>query len=167
MLGDAGLAIAALSSVPGAGADAVFFAIGFDDLDRNPVGAHGEVDEATRHGRGGFTGLAHERYAFKVPPLHNLADANVLGHGASFASVREVVEHKNAGAVQNPDVPADAIDPRHRPLGLDADEVDALVAFLETGLRDPELARYQPASVPSGACVVVDVRDGTPDVRCP
>ena len=157
----------ALSSERGADAEAIFFALGFADLDRNPVGVHGAVDEATRLGRGGLTGAAADMYAFKVPPLYNLADANALGHGASFASVREVVEHKNAGAVQNPDVPLEAIDPRHRPLGLDADEVDALVAFLETGLRDPDLARYQPASVPSGSCVVVRAGDAAPDGRCP
>ena len=157
----------ALSSERGAGADRIFFAIGFDDLDRNPAGVHGAVDEATRLGRGGLTGEAHDAYAFKVPPLYNLADADAFGHGASFASVREVVAHKNAGAVQNPDVPAEAIDPRHRPLGLDADELDALVAFLETGLRDPDLARYEPASVPSGSCVVVRVGDAAPDGRCP
>ena len=145
----------ALGSERGAGADRIFFALGFDDLDADPAGAHGAVDGPTRLGRGGFTGRAHERHAFKIPPLYNLADAGALGHGASFASVREVVEYKNAGAVQHPDVPAGAIDPRHRPLGLDELEVDALVAFLETGLRDPDLSRYEPASVPSGSCTVV------------
>ena len=149
----------ALSSAPGASAAETFFALGFADLDADPVGAHGTVDAPTRRGRGGFTGEAHEDFAFKVPPLYNLADAGALGHGASFASVREVVEYKNAGAVQSPHAPTSAIDPRHRPLGLDAGEVDALVAFLEKGLRDPELDRYQPASVPSGACTVVGPRD--------
>ena len=155
----------ALSSAPGASAAETFFALGFADLDADPVGAHGAVDAPTRRGRGGFTGEAHEDFAFKVPPLYNLADAGALGHGASFASVREVVEYKNAGAVQNRAVPAAAIDPRHRPLGLDAAELDALVAFLETGLRDPDLARYQPASVPSGSCTVVGPRD--PVSGCP
>lgn len=156
----------ALGSELGASADQIFFAIGFDDLDRQPVGAHGAVDDATRLGRGGFTGEARGRHAFKIPPLYNLADTAAFGHGASFGSVREVIEHKNAGRVQNPDVPPETIDPRHRALGLDAAQVDALVAFLETGLRDPDLARYQPDSVPSGACVVVASGSVGLDGRC-
>ena len=38
------------------------------------------------------------------------------------------------------------------PLGLTNTELDDLEAFLTTALRDPDLARYAPESLPSGNC---------------
>ena len=157
----------ALSSEPGATADQLFFALGFDDLDRDDALIAGPITDADRHGRGGFTGDAHENYRFKIPPLYNLTDADVFGHGASFGSVREVIEYKRAGAPQNHRVPYEVLDVRFRPLSLTEADVDALVAFLEDGLNDPDLDRYEPTRVPSGGCVIVDARDGEASGRCP
>ena len=48
-------------------------------------------------------------------------------HDGSLATLREVVEFYNAGG--NPKAPN--VDRRIRPLGLTAEEIDTLVAFLE------------------------------------
>ena len=155
----------ALSSEIGAGADELFLAVGFDDLDPGDVQVHGVVDEATRRGRGGFTGERADDFRFKVPTLYNLADSDVFGHGASFDSIRSVIEHKNAGAVQNA-AAVSFVDARVRPLNLTTREMDALERFLTTALRDPELARYRPRAVPSGRCVTVDAHAIVADPRC-
>ena len=155
----------ALSSVEGAGADDIFFAVGFADLDPADSRVHGIVDEASIKGRGGFTGDPADDYKFKVPPLYNLTDSDVFGHGASFASVREVIEYKNAAVAQNP-ASVGHLSPRFVPLGLDADEVDDLVAFVEQGLHDRWLDRYVPTSLPSDSCFPVADLQSAIDLDC-
>ncbi len=141
----------ALSSQPGATADAVFHAVGFADLDVTDPRVHGVVDNATARGRGGFTGDSSDDFKFKVPPLYNLTDAAFYGHGASFNSVRDVVAYKNA-AVPQKSAAAAQLSPLFVPLGLTEAEMDDLTAFIELGLHDPELVRYVPTSLPSNSC---------------
>jgi len=141
----------ALSSQQYATKEQMFMAVGFGDLDmKNTV--VGAINDAVRKGRGGFTEDEFEDYQYKIPPLYNLTDSNFMGHGASFASVREVVEYKNA-AVTQADIPEGKLDYRFRPLGLTAEEIDQLVTFLEVSLYDDNLSRYVPTSLPSGQCV--------------
>jgi len=154
-----------LSSEAGASADQLFHAVGFADFDTSDPRVHGNVEEAVSKGRGGFTNNAQDDFKFKIPQLYNLADTTVFGHGASFDSIRAVVEYKNAGIPQNPLAQA-SLDPRFVALGLSDNEVDDLTAFLTNALRDPDLARYVPAAVPSGACVTVDAFDAIADIRC-
>ena len=154
---------AAFSSSVGATADQVFFAVGFADLDFNEI--IGGVSDPVRLGRGGFTQVEEDNYKFKVPQLYNLADINVFGHGGSFSSVREVVEYKNIGVAQN-DASTDYLDPRFQPLGLTSQQVDDLVEFLEVSLRDPDLMRYEPTSVPSGLCVINNDETSKVDLGC-
>lgn len=144
-----------LSSSEGASSDQMFFALGFDDFDENDRRIHGEVDQATKQGRGGFTGNAAENYQFKIPQLYNLSDAAVLGHGASFSSVREVIEYKNLAQPQN-GAAYENLDPRFVPLGLSDDEINDLAAFLDDALNDPFLQRYQPDRLPTDGCIIVD-----------
>ena len=153
----------ALSSPVGATADQVFFAVGFSDLDVNEI--IGEVAEGVRLGRGGLTGQEADNYKFKVPQLYNLADINVFGHGGSFTSVREVVEYKNAGVAQN-DASIPNLDYRFVPLNLSSTQIDDLVEFLEVSLRDPDLMRYEPTSLPSGLCVINDDQTSKYDLGC-
>jgi len=145
----------ALSSAAGASEDEMFFALGFDDLDPRHTQVHGSVDDATKKGRGGFSGESDANFQFKIPQLYNLVDADVLGHGASFLSVREVVDYKNRGVAQN-NAARGNLDSRFVPLGLTAREVSDLVAFLEHALHDPDLARYQPDWLPGSGCLIVD-----------
>lgn len=143
----------ALSSEVGATADQMFFALGFDDLDASNF-IQGDVDDATRLGRGGLTGDSADFYKFKIPQLYNLDDSSIFGHGASFTSVRSVIEYKNGAEPQkaNQDI---EIDSRIFNLGLSNNDIDDLVAFLEDALYDPDLGRYESKNMPSGECAIV------------
>lgn len=94
-------------------------------------------------------------YSFKIPQLYNLSDTNVFGHGASFSSIREVLDYKNR-AVPQSNIDTNLLDPRFTPLGLTEAELDDLERFLSDSLHDPNLTRYQPDLVPSGHCIIVD-----------
>jgi cytochrome c peroxidase len=88
-----------------------------------------------------------------VPQLYNLRDVKFLGHGASFGSVEEVVRYINNGVSQNANVPLSRLPKSFAPLGLTDIEIGQIVKFVEDGLYDPNLSRYEPASVPSGNCI--------------
>jgi len=157
----------ALSSKVGANEADLFMSIGFSDftpeVDPN---IHGLVSENDKNGRGGLTGEPGDNFRFKIPQLYNLADTTVFGHGGSFTDIREIIEYKNRAIPQN-GLDAEFLDQRFVPLGLSPDEVDNLQHFLVSGLYDPDLARYQPASVPSGNCVVVDPLNLQDSSFCP
>lgn len=144
---------AALSSPKGAMADDIFMTVGFHDLDiwEDVIG---DVNEATREGRGGFTGDTLDKFKFKVPPLYNLIDTEVFGHGASFTTVEDVIRYKVEAIPQHPQVEIGDLDYRFTPLDLTEDEIANLVEFLEVGLRDDNLMRYVPESLPSGNCPI-------------
>lgn len=127
-----------------------FHALGMNDLSGNRV--IGQVDEATKKGRGGFTKRSDDDFKFKTPPLYNLRDVSFFGHGSSFNSVREVIEYKNEGTVQNTDVPSNQISPLFKPLNLSEEEIDQLTLFVENALHDPNLNRYVPEKTPLGNC---------------
>ncbi len=68
-----------------------------------------------------------DRWKFKTPSLRNLALTAPYMHDGSLRSLREVVAFYNRGGAPNP-----LLDPRLHPLGLTDDEMNALVAFLES-----------------------------------
>ena len=149
-----------------------FHALGMNDLDGaydprvnlEPFG--GTVPDATRRGRGGFTGRDEDMYAFKTPQLYNLTSSPFLGHGASFASVRDVIEYKNAGVPENAGVPGEYLSPEFGPLGLSPEQIDDLVAFIEGALHDGNLGRYLPAELPSHNCYPVNDPVSQADLGC-
>ena len=53
---------------------------------------------------------------------------------------------------KTPAVPDSQLSPEFKPLNLTEEEIDDITAFLETGLRDPNLVRYVPESILSGQC---------------
>lgn len=128
-----------------------FHGLGMNDL-VGPGVIGSDPSKSDHKGRGGFTGRAEDMYHFKVPQIYNLSDSKFYGHGGNFHSVREVVEYKNNAVPQNSNVPQSQISPLFTPLGLTADEVTDLVAFIEQGLHDPDLRRYVPVSLPTGFC---------------
>ena len=131
-----------------------FHAIGMDDLDRCPEPTFGtSPDAAANLGRGGFTGQEEDNYRFKTPQLYNLSDSPFYGHGASFFSIKEVIEYKNSGVSQNDRVPNAMLSPEFVSLSLTDEEIDALTAFLTQSLHDPDLMRYVPEAVLSGNCI--------------
>lgn len=130
-----------------------FHALGMKDLYQiNEITFKTNPENKENFGRGGFTSYEEDMYKFKVPQLYNLADSPFLGHGSSMRSVREVIEYKNRAIKENENVPDNALSPLFTPLGLSDEEITALTAFIEEGLRDPNLKRYEPSSLLSGNC---------------
>ncbi|MBM4377497.1 MAG: cytochrome-c peroxidase [Deltaproteobacteria bacterium] len=137
---------------PGLGGSS-FHALGMPDFE--PGMPNVKPDSVEKLGRGGFTGRESERFAFKVPQLYNLSDSPFLGHGGSFHSVRDVIQYKNDAISANPLVEYARLSPRFVPLELSPESLDALVDFVEHGLSDPDLARYEPRQdeLPFQTCV--------------
>ena len=127
-----------------------FHALGMNDLAGENVLT--VIDEATKKGRGGFTGNSEDDYKFKTPQLYNLKDVDFYGHGGSFTSVRDIISYKNEAAHENSDVSSNKLSSLFQPLNLTDEEVDLITLFVENSLYDPNLKRYQPVSLPSGNC---------------
>lgn len=68
-----------------------------------------------------------DRWKYKTPGLRNVELTAPYMHNGSLGTLREVMEFYNQGGVPNP-----VLDPRIRPLNLNEQEVDWLVAFLES-----------------------------------
>lgn len=128
-----------------------FHALGMNEFDQAMVTHFNPEDEA-QFGRYQFTGNPSDKYKFKTPQLYNLKDVNFFGHGASFSTVKEVIEYKNKAVAQNENVAQNQLDESFVPLGLTDEEVDQLTVFIESALFDPNLDRFVPSSLPSGAC---------------
>ena len=127
-----------------------FHALGMNDLSGDQILT--TIDDATKRGRGGFTGNSDDDYKFKTPQLYNLKDVTFFGHGGSFQSVEEVIRYKNNAVTENQSVPATQVSPLFTPLNLSDDEIDAITAFLEQALYDSNLQRYVPDALPTGYC---------------
>ncbi len=144
-----------------------FHAIGMKDLFETTDITYGANAESCENkGRWCFTKNDADMYRFKVPQLYNLADSPFYGHGASFRSIREVVEYKNKGVKENSNVPDERLSEYFKPLGLTEQEVDDISAFIEKSLRDPNLLRYQPLSVRSGHCFPNNDAQSKADLGC-
>lgn len=130
-----------------------FHGIGLGDLMDCPEEVLLTSVNAPEHlGRGGFTNRAEDMYKFKVPQLYNLKDSPFYGHGGTLRSIREVITYKNEAVPQKTTVPAAQLAEDFVPLGLTDQEIDALVAFIENALYDPNLDRYVPETLPTGQC---------------
>ena len=133
-----------------------FHALGMQDLEGDDVvlidTAVVDQIEAANLGRGGFTQKREDNYTFKVPQLYNLKDSPFYGHGGNFNSVKDVVDYKNNAIKQNANVPDESLSGLFAALNLDSEEISNLVYFIEEGLYDDDLSRYEPESIPSGFC---------------
>ena len=144
-----------------------FHALGMSDLVDCPEPTFGTSrDNSANLGRGGFTGIPADNYRFKTPQLYSLARSPFYGHGASFRTLREVVEYKNFAVAQNAYVPATQLSATFQPKGLTQEEIDDLVTFLSSGLNDNNLRRYEPATLPSGLCFPNNDDDSRADIGC-
>lgn len=142
-----------------------FHALGMNDLEGPDILGEGSTNPE-RLGRGGFTQNPDDLYKFKTPQLYNLVDSPFYGHGASFGSVREVLEYKNQGVAQNPIVPSGQLAAEFVPLGLSSSQLDDLQDFIEHALHDPELGRYEPGELPSGLCTPHNDAQSRLDLGC-
>lgn len=144
-----------------------FHAIGMNDLDQSAEEVFmAGPDVPANLGRGGFTKRVEDNYKFKTPTLYNLADSPFYGHGASFNNLQDVVEYKNQAQAENARVPGAALSSEFRPLGLSAEEIADLTTFLQSGLRDPELVRYEPDFLLSGNCFPNNDPQSQQDLDC-
>ncbi|UHG93068.1 cytochrome-c peroxidase [Spirosoma oryzicola] len=133
-----------------------FYSLGMNSLRNGTLGefhiVKADPSLSDHKGRGGFTGKAADMYKFKVPQLYNLKDSPFYGHGGSFTSLEAIVDYLNKAIPENKEVPVAQLATEFKPLNLTASEQTYLVTFLRDGLRDPDLRRYAPSSLPSGQC---------------
>ena len=131
-----------------------YHAIGMEDfeLSLTIIQDYGQAQTAFK-GRGGFTGNAADEYKFKVPQLYNMKDSPFFGHGGSFTSLHDLMIYKNDAVAENSNVPTSQLAAQFQPLNLSTSEIEMLVDFLENGLYDPDLYRYQPSATFSGNCI--------------
>ena len=85
-----------------------------------------------------------DRGKFRTPPLREVGQTGPYMHNGVFETLTEVVEFYNDGGGQNPN-----LDPLVRPLGLTADEIADVVAFLHSVTGDPII--IQPPDMPEYA----------------
>lgn len=91
-------------------------------------------------GRFAVTDNIGEVGRFKTPTLRNIAATAPYMHDGSVATLRDVVVHYNNGGATNADDPVNPyISGGIRPLELSDQQIDDLVAFMET-LTSPEYA---------------------------
>jgi cytochrome c peroxidase len=90
-------------------------------------------------GRALVTGRSVDEGAFKTPTLRNVGVTAPYMHDGRFATLRDVVNHYNAGGKPHANTSA-----LIRPMGLTAGEVDDLVAFLEALTDSAFLASPKP-----------------------
>ncbi len=128
-----------------------FFALGVNDMDMQPSYNRNPNDKKN-FGRGGFTGNAEDFYKFKVPQLYNVGDNPFFFHGSSKQSLEDVIDYFNDALPENPRVPERQIASQFKPLQLSDRQKADLKAFLDNGLRDPNLDRYLPTEILSGNC---------------
>lgn len=144
-----------------------FHGLGMKDLFENIDATYGADESSNANlGRGSFTKVGADYYTFKVPQLYNLADSPFYGHGASFRNLVDVVQYKNKAIPENPKVPHSQLAEAFVPLRLTDSEVSSLVMFLENGLRDKNLARFEPTTLRSGNCFPVNDEAGKLDLGC-
>ena len=143
-----------------------FHALGVRDLYENPAAFATDENDKRNLGRGGFTGREEDMYKFKVPQIYNMKDSPFYFHGSSKRSLWGLVEYFNNGIAENPTVPEEQVSPFFHPLNMSTTEIAALVAFLEDGLRDPNLDRYVPEAVLSGNCFPNNDSSSQEDLGC-
>jgi cytochrome c peroxidase len=128
-----------------------FHAIGVNDMDQIPS-FNTSPNDKRNLGRGGFTLNEDDNYKFKVPGLYNISDTEFYFHGASKRTLEEVIEYKTLAQSENPRVANEILSEKFKTLTLSEEEKSQLVSFLRSSLRDPDLTRYAPLTVPSGSC---------------
>ncbi|MEL6122270.1 MAG: cytochrome c peroxidase [Bacteroidota bacterium] len=142
-----------------------FHALGVKDMYQRPS-FNTSADDRRNLGRGGFTLVEEDNYRFKVPGLYNVGDAPFFFHGASKNTLEDVLDYKIAAETENVNVSQDLLSPDFQALDLTSSERQALLAFIRDGLRDPNLTRHAPTSVPSGNCFPNNDYDSRVDLGC-
>jgi cytochrome c peroxidase len=93
-------------------------------------------------GRFDQTKVETDRGAFKTPTLRNVTETAPYMHDGSAATLHQIVDFYNKGGVKNPQLSKEI-----KALNLQGDEIDDLIAFLESLTGEIENAE-PPASLP-------------------
>lgn len=148
--------------------DKSFHAFGMGDFDDSAKAI--VLDDAgfdnVKKGRGSFTKKPEDNYKFKTPTLYNIVDNGFYGHGGTFTSVKEVVAYKNEGVPQSTEVPVENLATQFGTINLTDQEINDITAFIESGLRDPNLNRYVPERINSGFCFPNNDGQSQTDLGC-
>ena len=86
-------------------------------------------------GRYEITQNPKDRWAYKTPSLRNIALTAPYMHNGRLQTLKQVVEFYNQGGIAN-----EGLDPQIKPLNLSTQDMDDLVAFLES-LTGDNIAR--------------------------
>lgn len=132
--------------------DMNFHALGMGDLSESNGAFMVDPNHKAHKGRASFTDKDEDLYRFKTPQLYNLIDSPHYGHGGTFNSIKAIVQYKNNGVAENPNVQSNQLSEYFKPLGLTEKEIDDITNFISTALYDPALSRYVPNDLPSGSC---------------
>ncbi len=90
------------------------------------IGWDSQAKKFADEGRYLITRNEADRGAFKTPTVRDVTKHPPYMHDGSIPTLREVVQHYNKGGNPNP-----KLDPKIKSLDLNAEEIDALVAFME------------------------------------
>ncbi|MEM9897689.1 MAG: cytochrome c peroxidase, partial [Bacteroidota bacterium] len=93
-----------------------------------------DAGENEDNGVGGVTGRNNDLGLFKVPSLRNIGLGTPFMHDGRFSTLREVVTFYNDGVQDHPNISREMLgrNGEIRRLNLSEDEIDAIVAFMET-----------------------------------
>lgn len=130
-----------------------FHALGVNDMDQRVQGefdAH--PDDKRNLGRGGFTLNPEDNYKFKVPGIYNVDETPFMFHGSSVDNLEDLIDYKDLAQKENDRVPDSQMSNKFEQLNLTDQEKSDLIEFVRNGLKDPDLVRYKPTSLPSGNC---------------
>ncbi len=125
------------------------------------------ADDKRNRGRAGFTLRDEDLYKFRVPPIYNMGDSPFYFHGSSKLTLEQLVDYKIEAKSENPNVSNDRLSEKFLPItDITEAEREALLMFLINGLRDPNLDRFAPETVPSGNCFPNNDYDSRVDLGC-
>jgi cytochrome c peroxidase len=150
--------------------DGGFHALGMPDMPSNELldasmDDYGMSSADAALGRGGFTRVEGDKYAFKTPQLYNLKDSPFFGHGGTFYSLEEVLDYKMAGTAAKSEV-APYLSHNFDAIEITEEQQSNLLQFLQEALYDPALDRYVPGSTLSGQCFPNNDTQSSIDLGC-
>jgi len=90
---------------------------------------------------------SENKFKFRTPSLRNIALTAPYMHNGMLPTLESVMSHYIHAVSNNPDIPS--IDPKIRPLNLTAEEVNAIIEFLNA-LTDDSYDQQMLTRVPSG-----------------
>lgn len=131
-----------------------YHALGVNDMDQHPQSVKANNPLARRNlGRGGFTLREEDMFKYKVPGIYNIGDSEHYFHGASAKTMEDLIDYKDAAVKENDRVNDENMSAKFSKLNLTDEEKTQLIAFINRGLQDPDMTRYQPDFVMSGNCI--------------